>query len=392
MKSRKIERHAAKLARWALMGVLLCTAQWLSAQAAARFVGTVTAVNGDMLTVKTDAGEVKQVQVPAGASLKRIEPGQRDLSAAVTIQLSDLATGDRVLVKLDPAATGDTAQAAQIITIKSADLALKQQKEREEWQMHGVGGLVKSVDPASGVIVLTAGAGPTTRTVTVHVSPTTVLKRYAPASVRYDLAQSAPIDAIHTGDQLRARGKKNTTGTEMEAEEVVSGSFRNIAGTILSIQEDASTIEVKDLATKKPVTVHIPPDTQMHQLPETVATMIATRLKATSAQSTPQTTAARPGAEGGRWNGQSGGGRAWAGQGHAQSGEMQQMLNRAPVVTLKELKKGQAVMLVSTEGDKEVTAITLLSGVEPLLEAPAASQNLLSSWSMGSGGAEEAAQ
>jgi hypothetical protein len=42
-------------------------------------------------------------------------------------------------------------------------------------------------------------------------------------------------------------------------------------------------------------------------------------------------------------------------------------------------------MLVSTEGTTEVTAITLLAGVEPLLEAPAASQNLLSNWSMSSG-------
>lgn len=392
MKSRKKERFAARLAQWALMGVLVCAAQWLSAQAAGRFVGTITAVNGDMLTVKTDAGEMRQVEVLTGTSLKRIEPGQRDLSAAVTIQLTDLATGDRVLVKLDPEATGATPQAAQIITIKSADLAMKQQKEREEWQMHGVGGLVKSVDPATGVIVLTAGAGPTSRIVTVHVSKTTALKRYAPASVRYDLAQPAPIDTIHEGDQLRARGAKNAAGTEMDAEEVVSGSFRNIAGTILSIDTEASTLEVKDLATKKPVAVHIPPDAQMHQLPEMIATMIAARLKATPAQGASQSAAARPGAEEGRRSGQSGGGRAWAGQGHAQSGEMQQMLNRTPVVTLKELKKGQAVMLVSTEGDKDVTAITLLSGVEPLLEAPAASQNLLSSWSMGSGGAEEAAQ
>ena len=44
-------------------------------------------------------------------------------------------------------------------------------------------------------------------------------------------------------------------------------------------------------------------------------------------------------------------------------------------------------MLVATEGTTDVTAVTLLAGVEPLLEAPAASQNLLSNWSMGSGGA-----
>ena len=48
-------------------------------------------------------------------------------------------------------------------------------------------------------------------------------------------------------------------------------------------------------------------------------------------------------------------------------------------------------MVVSTDGTNDVTAITLLAGVEPLLQAPAA-QNLLSNWSMGGGGAEAAAQ
>jgi hypothetical protein len=49
-------------------------------------------------------------------------------------------------------------------------------------------------------------------------------------------------------------------------------------------------------------------------------------------------------------------------------------------------------MLVSTEGTNEVTAIKLLAGVEPLLESPDASRDLLANWSMGSGGAEAAAQ
>jgi hypothetical protein len=48
--------------------------------------------------------------------------------------------------------------------------------------------------------------------------------------------------------------------------------------------------------------------------------------------------------------------------------------------------------LVSTAGETEVTAITLLAGVEPLLQS-ADSENLLSNWSMGnSTGAAEAAQ
>jgi hypothetical protein len=64
------------------------------------------------------------------------------------------------------------------------------------------------------------------------------------------------------------------------------------------------------------------------------------------------------------------------------------MLSRAPTIALTDLQKGEAVMLVATEGASDVTAVTLLAGVEPLLQAPAASQNLLSNWSMGGGGSE----
>jgi hypothetical protein len=65
------------------------------------------------------------------------------------------------------------------------------------------------------------------------------------------------------------------------------------------------------------------------------------------------------------------------------------MLSRAPAIQLGDLKKGEAIMVVSTGGTAEVTAITLLAGVEPLLEAPAAS-NLLSNWSMGESSTEAA--
>src|SRR5215471_17972319 len=87
----------------------------LQAQAAARFVGSVTAINGNTLTVKTDAGDQRQVQVPSEASLKRIAPGEKDLTKAATILFADLAVGDRVLVKLDPDSTSATPNAAQII-------------------------------------------------------------------------------------------------------------------------------------------------------------------------------------------------------------------------------------------------------------------------------------
>jgi hypothetical protein len=95
------------------------------AQAPSRFVGTITAISGNTLTVKTDADGARQVEVPSTAVLKRIAPGEKDLSKAEAIPFSDLAVGDRALVKLDPDAPAGTEEALQIIAIKQSDLALE---------------------------------------------------------------------------------------------------------------------------------------------------------------------------------------------------------------------------------------------------------------------------
>ena len=390
MKNKMKKRFPFLIAQAAVGIALLAGAVLVVAQAPVRFLGTITAINGNTITVKADTNGIHQVNVPDSAEIKRISPGQKDLSAAETIPFGKLESGDRVRVKLDPNAPAGTESALQIIAVKQTDLAEKQRKDREDWQLRGVGGLVKSVDAATGDIVLSSGSGATTKVITVHTTKTTVLKRYAPASVRFDDAQAAPIDAIHAGDQLRARGTKNADGTEITAEDVVSGSFRNIAGTIVSLDAAGSTLVVKDLATKKPVTIHITADAQMRRLPEMMAQFLAARLKGTSGAAA----SGGNGFTGGqRGNGQGGGGQ-WTGRSGGQGGgfsDPQQALNRAPAIQLSDLKKGDAVMVVSTEGTTEVTAITLLAGVEPLLEAPAATQNLLANWSMNTS-APEAAQ
>ena len=70
------------------------------------------------------------------------------------------------------------------------------------------------------------------------------------------------------------------------------------------------------------------------------------------------------------------------------SPDFQQILNRMPAVALSDLHKGDAVMIVATQGTSSggATAITLLSGVEPILQAaPSGSQAMmLSPWSLGS--------
>ena len=359
----------------------------IHAQAPQKFLGAITAVNGNSLTVKTASGDVHQFDVPASASIRRIEPGQTSLSGAVTIPLSDLAVGDRLLVLLSTSTpAGATPQASEIIAIKHEDVVKKQQQESAAWA-EGFGGLVKSVDPASGTIVLAAGAGLSTKTITIHTTPSTVLKRYAPASVSYAEAQPAPITAIHPGDQLMARGAKNADGAGMDAVEVVSGSFRNISGLISSVNPANSTITVKDLLTKKDVTIDIPTTAQMRKLPERMAQFLAARLKGE----------APAGGRGQMAREENSGGQAGmrhegpGGEGQHAAFTSQQILDRAPEIKFADLAKGDAVMLVATQGTSEVTAITLVAGVEPLLEAPQSS-DLLASWSMNSGsGAAESA-
>jgi len=76
-------------------------------------------------------------------------------------------------------------------------------------------------------------------------------------------------------------------------------------------------------------------------------------------------------------------------EGRSRSGgapDFQQMLGRMPAVSLADLQKGDAVMIVSTEGTalSGGTVVTLLSGVESILQAaPTASQaTMLTPWSL----------
>jgi hypothetical protein len=387
------------LALTAAVAVCISLPAMLQAQAS-RLVGTVTAINGTTLTVKTDAGEQQQVAVPDTATLKRLAPGEKDISTAPAIQLADVAVGDRVLVKLDTGASSPTA--TLVVAMKQADVAQAHQKDNEAWQ-RGVAGLVKSVDSAAGSITVTSGAGPTAKTVTVKTTSSTQLLRYAPDSIRFADAKPAPLGVIQTGDQLRARGNKNTDSTEIAADAVISGTFRNIAGTISSLDPAASTLVLKDLATKKLVTVHIPADAQMRRIPDRIAQALAARLKGAGGAGwqggAGMAGGQRGSAPGAPNSAPPGGGMPAAGgpaggpgarSGGAGAGDPQRMLSMAPAIKVSDLQKGEAVMVVSTNGSTDVNAITVLAGVEPLLQAPAAT-DLLSNWSVGGGGGGEGA-
>lgn len=353
-------------------------------------VGAVKAISGNVITLATDAGPTLKVVVQDSARLVRVSPGQRDLKDAAPIQLQDVQVGDRILARGKPSEDGKSVEASAIVLMKESDVAAKQEHDREDWQKRGVGGLVSKVDVASGSLVLAAPIIGDAKPITIHVSKNTIIRRYSADSVKFDDAKPGTIDQINVGDQLRARGIRSADAAELTAEEIVSGTFRNIAGLVISTDAASNTVTVTDLVTKKPLTLRITGDSQLHKLPTTVAQRIASRLRGgtTDGASGSPVSGGGPPMKAGQPT--SGGG------GHAGgSPDFQQMLKRMPALTIADLQKGDAVMIVTTQGTAttQPTAITMLSGVEPILSASPNSNRaamLLSPWNLG-GGAEASA-
>jgi hypothetical protein len=351
-------------------------------------VGAVVSIEPTGFTLQTDSGKRLAVLLSDSAIVVRVAPNQKDLKNATKINAGDISIGDRIAVRGHISDDQKTLLATAAIVMSKEDIARKQEAERADWQRRGAGGLVSSVDPATSAITISMAALGTIKKVVIHVSKDTILRRYAPDSVRFDDAKPGTLDQIKPGDQLRARGTRSEDGSEFAAEEIVSGSFRNIAGTVSSIDISQSTMSVMDLKTKKAVLVKFTADSQLRKLPPWMAQRIAMRLKGGEAGGPPS------GAVGGGGPPPtalpagvppSGGGPGGPRPGGAP--DLQQILNRMPPATLADLQKGDAVMIVATQGTAAggVTAITVLGGVEPILtSSPSASQAMfMSPWNLG---------
>jgi hypothetical protein len=363
-------------------------------------VGVIKTVQADSITISAESGGQGDIIATLMASTKilRVPPGEKDLKNATALQVQDLQPGDRVLVRGQASADGHTIVALAVIVMKQADVAAKQQQDRDDWQKRGVGGLVTKVDAATGTITISSGGLGTSRNIAVHIAQDTILRRYAPGSVKFDDAKPAPVDRIKMGDQLRARGTRNPDGSELSAEEVVSGTFRNIAGTIKAIDATNNTMTVQDAIGKSAVVVKVSADSQMKKLPAEMAQRIAMRLKNAGGAAVGGN-GQQPSTNGPAQGGPpvANGVRPGGGPGGNGPPDFQRLLTRLPDSKLADLQKGDVVMIVATEGGDvgAITAVTLLAGVEAILTAAPnqSASTLLSPWSLStSGGEGEAAQ
>jgi Domain of unknown function (DUF5666) len=367
----------------------------------ARRIGTIKTINGSAITLAPDSGPPVAVTVQPNARILRIAPGEKDLKNATPVQLQDLQVGDTIRVRGYASADGQSINGLEVIVITRAAVQAVSEQIRQDWQKRGVGGVVDSVDPASGIVTLSVPGLTGKKTIVVHTSKNTIVRRYAPDSAKPEDAKTTTLQGIQVGDQLRARGNRNADGSEITAEEIYTGVFPRWVGTIKSIDANAGTLTVQDLATKKTVQVKVTADSQLHKIPAEMAQRFAMRLKSMLPPGTPGADASSPANSSTPGNNKqgapatapqsadmgSGGGTGGMRPGGAP--DFQQIVSRLPSSTLADLQlqKGDAVVILATEGtpSSAPTAITLLSGVEPILQAaPNGSQAMmLAPWTLG---------
>ena len=354
-------------------------AQSSAAPAAQRQAGTVKAASADSLTLTTAAGQDVTVAVPDAAKVLVVPPGSKDLKSATAGTMGDVAPGDRVLVVGAAGEGGTGLTASRVILMKAQAIAQSHAAEDVAWTQGG-GGIVKSVDAATGRIVLASGL----KRVTVVTTPSTIVRRYSGDSVRFADARASTIAAIQPGDQMRVRGTKSADGNTLSADELVTGSFHNYSGLITAVDPVAGTVILKDLATKKTVTVAVTASSDLRRLPPMLAQRVARQIKGganggAGRSGEPEQAHTEPAEDGAQREGRAG-------------MDLSQMLSRLPTETLGGLKVGDAVMIVATspaEDSQKSTAVTLLAGVDPILTASPNGQTMtLSPWSMGGGGEE----
>jgi hypothetical protein len=344
--------------------------------------GNVSEINASagQITIKTAAGSVVVANVNEKTTYQRMPPGETDRSKAVETSLTEIAVGDGVVARGFVAADRKSVPAQQIIVVSQSDIAKRNAAQRQAWA-RGTKGIVSAINAEAKEITVTsrslAGAS---QAVTVGVDKAK-LRRYPPDSIpKYETAKSAKFEEIKLGDQLNARGEKNAEGTHLSAEEVVFGTFKIAGGTVTAIDPAAKTISINELQTKKPLTITLQPETVVRRFQMMMGGGAgapgaggqgpgAGNGQGQTAANRPASGAA-PGAGGGQGPGPGGPRPGGGGM------NMADLLERLPTISINEIKVGDMVIMSTLPGSDptKTTAISMVAGIEPLLQMIAARQ------------------
>ena len=352
--------------------------------------GDVVSITAGKIVLQTESGAV-DVPLTEKTEYLRLSADNPSLKTATAGNFAEIGAGDKVAVTGFFSEDKKTLPAYKVYLLTKSDIAQKQAKESEQWRTRGISGRVVSVNQQASQISIEVRGLASSSTINLTAKHGAKFKRYAPNSVSYSEAKMSSLSEIKTGDMLRALGEKSADGTSFTAEEVLTGAFQTVAGTVKSIDAAKNEVVITDILTKKDVIIAVGAASTLKKFPEEMAQRMAmmqagggaagmvrpggglgsARPPQAGNQPTGNTQAgntpnppAQPGQTGVRGNGFGGGTRG--GQ-----GGIDDMLERFPNITINDLKVGDSIAVSSTKNAvmDRITAIKLLAGVEPFLKS-----------------------
>jgi len=357
-----------------------------------RVMGEVTSIDssGKQMSIKTDAGNVVAVALDEKTDYLRIPPGETSMDKATKISFSEIGVGDKVYVRGKVSEDRKSIPAQKLIVMSKGDIQKMHEHERAEWQRRGVAGIITALNTQTSEVTLQTRTREGVKALVVSAPDSVKFRRYAPDSVKFSDARPSSFSELKVGDQLRALGDKNADGSKLSAEQVVSGSFQTIGGTVTAVSPETNEIKITVLGSKKALTIVVNKDSILRKIPPQVAMMIAMRSQGGSGPEggrPPGGTGLQPAPGGGpgAQPGQGGTSRpagqpGQPGQGTAPGtgeprrvggGDFQDMLERMPGLAMTDIKAGDVIAVSSTIGNdpSRLTAITLVTGVDAVLTA-----------------------
>jgi len=338
-------------------------------------MGEVSAVSESKIVLQTKDGAV-DVALSGKTEYKRVSPEKPSLATAVTSSFSDIGVGDKVIVTGILATDKKSIPAKSVYLMTKSDIAQKQTKDQEQWKTRGISGQVTAINPQTKEITVTSRGMMGETKFLLTTKENAVFRRYAQDSISYNEAKTSSLDEIKVGDSIRALGDKSTDGASFKAEEIISGSFQTIGGTITAIDPEKNEITIENIQTKKAVTVMVGQNSVLKQFPAEMAQRLAAFQNGGGMQ--PPSGVRPPNQPANQTGGQAApNGMRPSGGMRGGGGGIDEMLERFPTIALADLKVGNMIAFSSSKGTNQerVTAIKLLSGVEPFLKMAAEGNN-----------------
>ncbi|HEX6126741.1 MAG TPA: hypothetical protein VFZ23_15320 [Pyrinomonadaceae bacterium] len=331
--------------------------------------GEVVSIDAGKIVLQTKDGSL-DVILSDKTEYKRVPPDNPSLKAATAATFGDIGAGDKLLVTGILSDDKKSLPARSVYLMTKSDIAQKQVKESEKWSTKGISGRVAAVDLLTNQIKIDVRGLTSSTTVVLTPKEGAKLLRYAPNSVRFSEAKASSISEIQTGDMLRAVGDRSPDGASFAAEEIITGAFRTVAGTVKSVDIAKNEVVISDAQTQKDLTVELGSASVLKKFPEEMAQRLAA-FQGGGRPGGPPPGAARPPANGATGTSQPGPGGPGGRPGAGQRGGIDEMLERFPNITVADLKAGEVIAVSSTKTANldRITAIKVLAGVEPFLRA-----------------------